>query len=143
MIPTALALVLLVAPPLARPVDEHTVLVDRAQALALFADPSPLEGQVWGVPVFAETRGGFFAVRDLVGIRVDGIEVGSTVHGLGLRNGDVVRRVGGRPIAGLAHLPALARHAEAELRAGRDIVVGLVRGGRPLDLTLRTTPRAG
>ncbi len=139
-------LAVLLAAPLARPLPDGAVEVDRARALALFADPSPLWGQVQGAPLYAET-GGWLSVRDLVGIRVWGIRPGTEVHQLGLRDGDVVQRVAGRRVAGLAHLPALAGRVERIVRAGCPVQVQVLRDGRATRWALRppagdATPRA-
>ncbi|MCB9539622.1 MAG: hypothetical protein H6704_25705 [Myxococcales bacterium] len=137
---TALLAVLLAAP-LAHPLPDGAIAFDRARALALFADPSPLWGQVQGAPLYAET-GGWLSVRDLVGIRVWGIRPGTEVHQLGLRDGDVVQRVAGRRVAGLAHLPALAGRVEQAVRAGCPVRVQVLRSGQPLTWLLRPTAPA-
>ncbi len=134
-------LAVLLAAPLARPLPDGAVEVDRARALALFADPSPLWGQVQGAPLYAET-GGWLSVRDLVGIRVWGIRPGTEVHQLGLRDGDVVQRVAERRVAGLAHLPSLAGRVERIVRAGCPVRVQVLRSGQPLSWLLRPTAAA-
>lgn len=138
---TALLGAVLLAAPLARPLPDGAVEIDRARALALFADPSPLWGQVQGAPLFAET-GGWLSVRALVGIRVWGIRPGTEVYQLGLRDGDVVQHVAGRRVAGLAHLPALADHVETLVRASCPVRVQVLRGGQPARWVLRPADAA-
>jgi hypothetical protein len=66
-----------------------------------------------------------------IGYRVYGIRPAGACARLGLKDGDVVRAVDGRPLAGWSDVRALYR----ALTGGRSLKLSVLRQGRPLDLT--------
>ncbi|MDT0630303.1 trypsin-like peptidase domain-containing protein [Rubrivirga sp. S365] len=70
---------------------------------------------------------------DVRGLIVRSVEPGSPAEAAGLRPYDVVRSVGGEPIASNEDI----RQRLVDLRAGDVVRLGVVRDGRPLDVSLR------
>jgi general secretion pathway protein C len=65
-----------------------------------------------------------------VGIRIFGIEAGSTLDRLGLRNGDRLDALNGYPMSS----PEKALEAYATLRTAEQIILDVTRAGAPVKL---------
>lgn len=100
--------------------------VDRAFAAQFAAHPEWLAREVKIAPAF---RGG-----RIYGLRIAYVHDGSLVDLLGLRAGDVVTTVDGRPITSVAELQKLSQRDRSEVR---DIEVRYERGGHARTLTLK------
>lgn len=124
--------------------------IDRATALALLARPDRLAGELWlahpdAEAIKARARGEKVkGPPPPAGLELRGIQPGSTVHGLGLRNHDVLQALDGTAIDGLPTLVAVALRLQARLveGGGWGFDARLVRDGRPLALryTVNATP---
>lgn len=134
-------LVILLAPfahDLVRPAGDGVFEVQRSAALALFDAPQTLQGQVFGTVMRTES-GGAWSVKDVLGVRLWGIDAGSHVHALGLRNGDVVHAVDDAPMVSVSAvwLLTLAGRVRARVEAGQPVRGTLTRAGRWLTLEYR------
>ncbi len=76
--------------------------------------------------------------------QVESVFAGSGALAAGIKPGDLVVRVDGEQVNGIARLAGLVDR-QSRLRAGRPITVSLLRAGRPLTLKVRTrlNPKAG
>jgi S1-C subfamily serine protease len=134
-------LVVLLAPfahDLVRPAGEGVFEVQQGTALALFDAPHQMQGQVFGTVMQSET-GGVLSVKDVVGVRLWGIDAGNHVHALGLRNGDVIHTVDGAPVVSVSAvwLLTMAGRLRARVEAGQPIRGTLTRAGRRLAIEYR------
>lgn len=102
--------------------------LSRADSERLFSDQSRLLRSARIVP--ARGDGGF------IGLRLYGVRPGSPLAQLGLKNGDVVVRVGGFDVSA----PDKALEAYAKLRGASEVKVEIVRRGAPMTLTYRVIP---
>lgn len=110
-----------------RPIDEHTVEIDRALASRLASDPTPILGELRAIP--------HEAAGQIVGYRLYGIRAGSLTHAIGLRNGDTLRAVDGTVTTDLGAMLALAERLQ---RAVPEVIhLELERRGSPVTLELR------
>jgi general secretion pathway protein C len=72
----------------------------------------------------------------VVGLKLYGVRRASYLGALGLRNGDLVKRVGGYDVSD----PEKALEAYAKLRNATEIRIELERRGVPTTLTYRVVP---
>jgi hypothetical protein len=100
--------------------------VPRSEVKGWFADPGALAQTGRAIPHRD-------AAGEIDGFRISGIRRGSIPEGLGLRNGDVVHAVNGKPLVGME----AASQALSVLQSADRVVVDLSRRGEPLRLTYR------
>jgi hypothetical protein len=99
--------------------------IDRAFLETLLINPAGLAKQARVVPKIAESG----AVE---GYKLYGIRRGSLPRALGLKNGDLVGSVDGKPLASLEE----AMTTFTKLRGAKSFTLGIVRKGAPFSLTI-------
>jgi general secretion pathway protein C len=110
------------------------------QAITPGTPPSPGAAAAGGIPV-GQIRSEIGFIPRIDAGRVSGLVVrsqgtGALFRQAGLREGDVVTSIGGRPVAGADDLDRIA----ADFRAGGNIPLQVERGNQTLTLALTVAP---
>ena len=101
------------------------------------------KGEVWGVkltPSASRVTGavlGIFTLDHAKGVLVDGVKENGPAENAGMKTGDIITRIDDEPVATRQSLGDLL----AKRGGGQQARVGLIRGGRTIELTVKLERR--